>query len=347
MIVSTAGFDGSSMAISLGAAPRVQILRNATIRQRVENLDRRRRESFMKERFEGDEGRVLLIDTLKRQDVVEHNERLARALVADGELLEFAPATDIITQGAADNSVYFLLTGEANLYVNDRLVGSRGEGTSVGEMSAIDAAAPRSATVRAKTEVVAFRIQEAKFREVLDADPIAYRALAQLFAKRLRQRSHFYQPPNLHPVLFIGCSTEALSIANELQAGFKYDNIEAIVWTNGVFGPSGVAFDSLYHQVNRADFAAFVISPDDTVISRDTVQLAPRDNVLFELGLFMGALDRNRVFLIKEHSKDVSIPSDLLGITQTTYVFTGDNIAAAIGPVCTELRKAMTNLGVR
>ena len=51
-------------------------------------------------------------------------------------------------------------------------------------------------------------------------------------------------------------------------------------------------------MAGRADFAAFIISPDDTVISRDAENLAPRDNVIFELGLFMGVLNRQRVFLI-------------------------------------------------
>ena len=115
-----------------------------------------------------------------------------------------------------------------------------------------------------------------------------------------------------------------------------------------MFGPSGVAFDSLAQIAGGADFAAFIISPDDTVISREEEQLAPRDNVLFELGLFMGVLDRRRVFLIREHSADVKIPSDLLGITQVTYVLKkGGDLTTALSPVCNELRKAITTQGVR
>ena len=50
-----------------------------------------------------------------------------------------------------------------------------------------------------------------------------------------------------------------------MQAGFKHDKFEKIVWTNGVFGPGGIAFDSLAKLASGADFAAFVISPDDEV----------------------------------------------------------------------------------
>ena len=86
-------------------------------------------------------------------------------------------------------------------------------------------------------------------------------------------------------------------IANELQAGFKHDPFNAFVWKDGIFGPGGIAFDSLAQSAGRADFAAFVISPDDTVLSRHKEHIAPRDNVIFELGLFMGVLDRKRVVL--------------------------------------------------
>jgi CRP/FNR family transcriptional regulator, cyclic AMP receptor protein len=115
-----------------------------------------------------------------------------------------------------------------------------------------------------------------------------------------------------------------------------------------VFGPGGVAFDSLAQIAGGSDFAAFIISPDDTVISREEEKLAARDNVIFELGLFMGVLDRGRVFLIRQHDADVRIPSDLLGITQVTYVLKkGGDVTTAIGPVCTELRKAIGANGVR
>src|SRR6266498_5542270 len=109
----------------------------------------------MKQRFEGSEGHRLLIEALCKQEIVQQDEPLAALLAASGELVAFSPNSDIEVQGESDNSVYFLLSGETNVFVNDRFIGVRTEGTCVGEMAAIDAAAPRSATLRAKTEVVA------------------------------------------------------------------------------------------------------------------------------------------------------------------------------------------------
>lgn len=302
----------------------------------------------MKERFVGPNGRVLLIEALRKQDIIQHNDALASEIADVGILREYPPGSNIVTQSATDNSVFFLLAGESNLLVNERFFGTRSDGTCIGEMAAIDPAAPRSATIQAKTLVVALEVPEPAFRQALDNHPVAYKALAQLLAQRLRQRSRFVQPPNPQPVLFIGSSTEALEIANELQLGFKHDKFEAIVWPNGVFGAGGIPFDSLVQVASQADFAAFVISPDDTVLSRKGEHLAPRDNVVFELGLFMGQLARERVFLVKEHSTDVKIPSDLLGITPVTYI-RGPSapLSAAIAPACFEIRKIIARLGVR
>lgn len=302
----------------------------------------------MRERFEGGDGRVRLIEALRKQDIVQYDAGLATALAEAGTIVTFAPGQNVVTQGGSDNSVFFLLAGEASLLVHDRVFGSRGEGTCIGEMAAIDSSAKRSATIQATTDMVALEIQEPAFRNALDEHPMAYKALAQLLAQRLRERSRFVRPPNPRPTLFVGSSAEAVSIANELQAGFKHDPFDAIVWPNGVFGPGGVAFDSLEQMAERADFAAFVISPDDTVLSRDNQVPAPRDNVIFELGLFMGHLARERVFLVKEQSSDVKIPSDLLGITPVTYIWKqGAPIEAAIAPACHEIRKAIKDQGPR
>lgn len=288
------------------------------------------------------------MESLKKQEIVEHNAEFAARLAQTGELVVFEPNDEIVTQGGSDNEVYLLLSGEANVFVNERFVASRLAGTSIGEMAAIDPSAPRSATVRSKVDVVALKITEAKFRAALDEYPTAYRSLAQVIASRLRQRTGFHQPPNPEPVLFLGCSTETLTLAREIQAGLKHDHIDVRVWTDGVFGPSGTPVESLCQSAAASDFAAFVVSSDDRVVSRHEQSSAPRDNVVFELGLFIGKLERSRVFLVKDRDTEVKIPTDLLGVTPVTYVLkAAGDVTSAMGPVCTELRKVIRELGVR
>jgi len=302
----------------------------------------------MKSRFEGTDGRQRLVEVLKAQQVVEHDEKLAQQLADQGELVQFSAGDSLVVQGSADNDVYLLIQGEANVYVNDRHVATRGPRECIGEMAIIEPAAERSATVKAKASLLALKVPEPAFRAALNAFPHAWPALARVMADRLRQRAQFHRPPNQNPVLFIGCATETLPIAEAIQLGLKHAGIVVRPWTAGVFGPSGVPVDELLAQVDAADFAAFIFSPDDTVTSRGRSAWAPRDNVVFELGLFMGRLERSRTFIIKAHDDDIKIPSDLLGINPITYVRNpAGDIATMVGPVCTELRLVVARLGVR
>ncbi|XZE43915.1 TIR domain-containing protein [Pirellulaceae bacterium SH467] len=84
------------------------------------------------------------------------------------------------------------------------------------------------------------------------------------------------------------------------------------------------------------------------MFSRHEAYEAPRDNVIFELGLFMGRLDRNRSFIIKDQHADIKIPTDLLGVSPITYVSNpGEDLSAPVATICTELRKVIKSVGVR
>ena len=302
----------------------------------------------MKSRFAGDAGRSVLVEALKKQEIVEYHEELAHRLAEHGEVVEFAAGDALITQDSADNDVFFLLAGDADVFVNERHVATRSAGTTVGEMAALDSSAARAATVTAKNTVVALRVSEQKFREVLESFPRAYKALCTVVCTRLRHRAAFHRPPNPQPILFLGCSAEALEIAQGIQLGLQHAKVEVRIWTDGIFGPSNVTIDALMEQVDLADFAAFVIAPDDRVVSRHKQAEAPRDNVVFELGMFMGRLERRRVYLVKDKDEDVKIPTDLLGVTPINYVKNASgNVAAMVGPVCTQLRTEIKKLGVR
>ena len=65
----------------------------------------------------------------------------------------------------------------------------------------------------------------------------------------------------------------------------------------GTFKPSITFIEALEEELAQSDFAVLTLTPDDQTESRGKVSMAPRDNVLFELGLFMGRLGRNRTLL--------------------------------------------------
>ena len=124
---------------------------------------------------------------------------------------------------------------------------------------------------------------------------------------------------------------------------------ECTVWTHGVFKLSTAFLDDLMRLVGDSDFGIFVFSPDDTVEIRGKLFSAPRDNVVYELGLFSGELGRDRCFFVTPLAGDVHIPSDLLGITPGEYDAgrSDKNWEAAVGPFCTKVRKAIEEKGLR
>ncbi len=300
----------------------------------------------MIERFTNPTGAAALKDAMLEQRLVQHDEVLAARFVTVGTLAEHQPGDVLIEQGRGDDAVFFILAGEVGVEVNGRAVAVRKATDTVGEMSAADPTAARSATVRAAVVTVSLRVPSNEFVAIANEHPKTWRALARVIGSRLRDRQRFHRPPNPRPVLFIGSSVEGLSIARHIQIGLKHEPVEVRLWTDGVFGPSGVTVDKLMEQVAEADFAAFVFGPDDQVASREENYQAPRDNVVLELGMFLSQLGRERTYMVMEHKSDLKIPTDLLGISPITYVANKNaKIEVLLGPVCTELAKRARELG--
>ena len=92
------------------------------------------------------------------------------------------------------------------------------------------------------------------------------------------------------------------------------------------------------------DYGVFILAPDDMLESRDSTFRAPRDNVILELGLFVGRLGRECVFLIVPRGiKNLRLPTDLVGLQPATYDprHVAWEVRAGLGPACNEVRNAI------
>ncbi|HEY2715865.1 MAG TPA: nucleotide-binding protein [Solirubrobacterales bacterium] len=149
------------------------------------------------------------------------------------------------------------------------------------------------------------------------------------------------------PTVFIGSSSEGLAIAENLQLVLD-DYCEATVWNQGVFGLSGTGIGSLIKASGSYDFAVLVLTPDDLSTKRRKVQAVARDNVLFEAGLFIGAIGLERTFLVHCKDGELDLPTDLDGVTRATYRHRVDSkLRSALNPVGVEIRERMKELGPR
>lgn len=149
------------------------------------------------------------------------------------------------------------------------------------------------------------------------------------------------------PSIFVGSSREGIEIARAVQFQLKEDALVS-VWNEGVFGLGQGTLESLVAMLDRFDFAVLVITPDDVVASRESASQAPRDNVMFELGLFMGRLGRARTFCVCSGARDLKLPSDLAGVTLARFddADATRDVTAALGPACFQIRQAVRELGV-
>ena len=89
------------------------------------------------------------------------------------------------------------------------------------------------------------------------------------------------------------------------------------------FTPGTTTLERLLELTHEVDFAAFVFAQDDWTASSGASsqpgsgQASPRDNVVFEAGLFGGVLGMRRTFIL--HASGAKLPSDLLGLTCVRY----------------------------
>ena len=149
------------------------------------------------------------------------------------------------------------------------------------------------------------------------------------------------------PRVFIGSSVEGLNVAYAVQQNILHDT-EVTVWGQGVFELSRTTIESLTNALQDNDFAVFVFSPDDLTKIRNVTSASVRDNVLFEFGLFIGRLGRERVYFLLPTSGDLHLPTDLLGITPGRYENSRSdgNMQAATGAVCHQILTQVRKLGL-
>ena len=92
--------------------------------------------------------------------------------------------------------------------------------------------------------------------------------------------------------IFIGSSKEGLIIANILKTLLE-TKYEVVIWPD-IFTLGDFALESLLKQKEKCDFAALIATPDDTGKYRGKKVKIPQDNIIFELGLFIGCIGKKR-----------------------------------------------------
>jgi hypothetical protein len=149
------------------------------------------------------------------------------------------------------------------------------------------------------------------------------------------------------PRIFLGSSGKQAKLLQALTRGLE-DIAHVEPWTTS-FNPGTTTLERLLELTREVDFAAFVFAQDDWTSSNTSTaadslapgQAAPRDNVVFEAGLFGGVLGMRRTFIL--HANGAKLPSDLLGLTCVRYA--NATAAAEIKVINQKLRTAIESEG--
>ncbi|HZT59086.1 MAG TPA: nucleotide-binding protein [Pyrinomonadaceae bacterium] len=153
----------------------------------------------------------------------------------------------------------------------------------------------------------------------------------------------------MKPKVFIGSSSKSLDIAYEIQEQLA-DAAVVVVWKH-LFELSNYTLESLIQYSKEYDFGVFIFAADDMVEMNGERLLTARDNVVFELGLFVGRLGRDRSFLVTQETPEkLHLPGDLEGLNRATFNLelppgrqisnaSPELIKGALGPACSKIRK--------
>ncbi|MEZ6098444.1 MAG: nucleotide-binding protein [Pirellulaceae bacterium] len=166
--------------------------------------------------------------------------------------------------------------------------------------------------------------------------------------------------PKPLPTMFIGSSSEKLDVVDLFVEVFS-PYVECTKWTLAdEFGNRGsqTTFSALCDAARAYDFAIFVITPDDILVHRDKDYLTPRDNVIFELGLFVAMMGPERVqayvqqldeHIVRHDNTSLKLPSDTLGINMPRFATSEDRkrLKSSIDAVTKDFANATRILSFR
>src|SRR6187200_1408074 len=148
------------------------------------------------------------------------------------------------------------------------------------------------------------------------------------------------------PRIFLGSSKQQEKLLQSLTRGIE-DIAHVDPWMTS-FNPGTTTLGRLVELAHEVDFAAFVFARDDwtaanasTAPPAEAGQASPRDNVVFEAGLFGGVLGMRRTFIL--HASGAKLPSDLFGLTCVRYA--DASTPSEVRVINEKLRKAIESVG--
>jgi hypothetical protein len=152
--------------------------------------------------------------------------------------------------------------------------------------------------------------------------------------------------------IFIASSGRTLVLAEKLQDELRGELTDATLWSEEGRRQTGrTIYEMLQSAAERYDFAVIILAKDDVVVASGGEARKARDNCVFEAGLFMASIGRERCFLVHSVSPN-DLPSDLGGIISIPFDEPADltdrlACATAIASAAANLKDIIQRMGPR
>lgn len=275
-----------------------------------------------KKKMQRSNSKTALAEALLDQPLCCHSKKIARWLARNGAREEcHASGHEVIREGDKSNrDVFCVVAGKIEITIGGNRVSERGKHEHVGEMAMI-MKEPRTASASTAQDSILIRIPEKTMAAAYKKFPEMWAPVAKTLCARLHERKKFFRIKNKHPIVFIGSSGARRFVAEKLKELLEpCIKGEVRVWTDdAIFAPSANTLESLIDQSKKCDFGIFIFGADDEVNSKGKKFEAPRDNVVFEGGMFTGTCGICRTFFVCEDHKLLKMPSDLSGVTYLNF----------------------------
>jgi CRP-like cAMP-binding protein len=122
--------------------------------------------------------RVPLFSALSRREL--------QVIASMAKPASFPAGTEIVEEGTRGGRFFLITQGQVDVLVNGHRITGLGPGATFGEIALIDEG-PRTATVRARSDVDTLGIASFNFRPLLKNEPgVAYKLMVEL-CRRLRE----------------------------------------------------------------------------------------------------------------------------------------------------------------
>lgn len=144
----------------------------------------------MRERFEGKDGKRRLVEVLVEQELVQHNDNIARKLADLALVEEFQKRKQLYVQGEpGKNFLFFILSGSFDLSIGEKRTAILEAGQAVGEFPIVDPSLTYTVTVFAREQSVVARVSEEQFLSIAREYPEIWKNMAKMLVTRLRKAS--------------------------------------------------------------------------------------------------------------------------------------------------------------